>query len=664
MIASCIILAALVSSDAKMFFSGGEWLPDEVPNRAIYDMAEPAGKELRVTTNVQAAVVSCYSGLIERALYPGAGYELETLLRDAASRRTSNLNYGDWGRALNHLRYAEERRIGSVRILDDLSPIRETLRYAVSRTKWGTTRWGSTQWPISDEIPTWDWTDKDMLRFFGVDAFANAWIEFACCTNDGIWKLEGEVNHSTVDDIFASFRWLGDDYDFEFDLDLRNAVRTNPPPVSCYDIIERRIGTNAVQFANESRRLLYHKLGAYEAAIGAMDRTFDGLINTRPFYYYDLGYTHIKSTSVPYHPVSAKIDFTARTISFIRERTPLWIDDEILTITTNESTYGTISDPLFSCAGDLPSPVLEISVESPILVTQDVIEEMLTGYDVGDRMMVMSVAVLDGMLKLNWLYDGEMGDGVQWIIELPNGEVDCEMSAAIVRRTRVGFTSGLVTNIADVVFQPAPPAWDSHMPKVDLYSSEMRLLATNYCAYLDSNFDKYVYTDITNRGITVQTRFTKSGSTCVSTNTLVSALSAARLRNHADTSNQLRAFLGCGLNDPAALLPIPRPLVTAMRPDLEQIDRIDNLKVEVYINKFYFRKNDDGSFWALYKLKDDGDYIETVITDDIPLVVGVISGSKDLYKQVDLKGRPPCGAEGRFRPFYDIKWEFNNLHEE
>ena len=66
--AFALMVAAIVSDDAKMFLSGGEWLPDEVPNRAYYDDADPSDKELRLTTNVAAAVASCYSGLCERGV--------------------------------------------------------------------------------------------------------------------------------------------------------------------------------------------------------------------------------------------------------------------------------------------------------------------------------------------------------------------------------------------------------------------------------------------------------------------------------------------------------------------------------------------------------------------------------------------------------------------
>ena len=66
--ALALFLAAIVSDDAKMFISGGETLPDQVPNRAYYDAEAPAEKELRLTTNVAAAVASCYSGLCERGV--------------------------------------------------------------------------------------------------------------------------------------------------------------------------------------------------------------------------------------------------------------------------------------------------------------------------------------------------------------------------------------------------------------------------------------------------------------------------------------------------------------------------------------------------------------------------------------------------------------------
>ena len=98
--------AGIVSDDSKMFFSGGDWLPDAVPNSAIYDSTDISSKELRITTNVTAALYSTVSAFLERFAV-GGRWTFEHL----SDFKTGILSYAWWG-------YPSNRVIRTARLME------------------------------------------------------------------------------------------------------------------------------------------------------------------------------------------------------------------------------------------------------------------------------------------------------------------------------------------------------------------------------------------------------------------------------------------------------------------------------------------------------------------------------------------------------------------
>lgn len=662
---SCFItLATILSGASRMFFSGGEWIPEAVPGRAMYDTWDASDKELRVTTNVQAAVASCYSGLLERSLYTGWYDEsIWNLLKTEESRRTSDFPYGI-PEKLDALKVGENRKIGTARLTDSLDTLRDELRNVPAEDRWVYCRWGSTQWPTSDSLPTWDWTSDDMLASIGADAWSNFQLQFSSCPTDGVWKVDGPVRHSSVDGVLSFFVWPGSENEWSFDRELREVVATNSSSVTCYDILRERLGTNAVRFADTSRRITYHKLGSIETAIRSMDRTFDGTMTKRPFYFLDLNYYHMLSHHSETEQVEVTLDFERRKMTVSQIDGPQWKTRDIINVTTNDNSCVEYSNPLFLLNGDTPKPSMFVSVKSDIAITKDILDAMFSNHDFSE-VPGIDLSVSGRTVLLNPLYP-QPQDGSATIV-LPQNPFYRQMSVGVSRGTRVGYTTGrLVTNEVDIVYHPCEMAWQERMPRVDLYTGEMRLLATNHCVNIDRiiNDGGYYYEDITNRGISVESRLRRPKESCNTTNLLLNAWNGERMAHHADTSSLLYDYLGCSLQNPSALLPIPDDIVGGMRPEAEKVTS-GNLSISLRIFRIaVVSHNPDGSWTVRYE-SGLSDYTEATVSEDSPLVVGELGIEYAGYpKEIELEGRHPCGAQGSIEPFFDIKWKFKNLYEE
>ncbi len=621
---SCFItLATILSGASRMFFSGGEWIPEAVPGRAMYDTWDASDKELRVTTNVQAAVASCYSGLLERSLYTGWYDEsIWNLLKTEESRRTSDFPYGI-PEKLDALKVGENRKIGTARLTDSLDTLRDELRNVPAEDRW-----------------------------------------VSSCPTDGVWKVDGPVRHSSVDGVLSFFVWPGSENEWSFDRELREVVATNSSSVTCYDILRERLGTNAVRFADTSRRITYHKLGSIETAIRSMDRTFDGTMTKRPFYFLDLNYYHMLSHHSESEQVDVSLDFERRKMTVSQIDGPQWKTRDIISVTTNDNSCVKYMNPLFLLNGDTPKPSMFVSVKSDIAITKDILDAMFSNHDFSE-VPGIDLSVIGRTVLLNPLYP-QPQDGSATIV-LPQNPFYRQMSVGVSRGTRVGYTTGrLVTNEVDIVYHPCEMAWQERMPRVDLYTGEMRLLATNHCVNIDRIiYDSgYFYEDITNRGISVESRLRLPKESCNTTNLLLNAWNRERMAHHADTSSLLSNYLGCSLQDPSALLPIPDDIVAGMRQEAEKVTS-GNLSISLRIFRIaVVSHNPDGSWTVRYE-SGLSDYTEATVGEDSPLVVGELGIEDDGYpKEIELEGRHPCGAEGSIEPFFDIKWKFKNLYEE
>lgn len=661
----CIALATILSIASRMFFSGGDWLPDAVPGSAMYDTWDGADKELRVTTNVQAAVASCYSGLMERSLYTGWYDEtIFDMLRTDEARRTSDFPYGTPDK-FDHLRFGENRKIGTARLTDDLGALRDELRNVTSKDRWIYCSWGSTQWPLSDGLATWDWTSDDMLERLGADVWKDFMIQFSSCPTDGVWRVDGEISHSALGRVIDFFRWTGEDQDWTFDEELRDCILTNASSVTCYGILEDRLGTNAVKFADDSRRLIYHKLGSIETAIRAMDRTFDGNMTKRPFTYLDLNYAHRLSHYTDFEEVAATPDFSRMKLTVSQMSDPGWKVRDTISVTTNESYCGSYENPIFLLRGDTPEPMMYVTVKSDITITKDILDAMFMRHDFSADIPGFDIVVRGRTIALEPIYS-QPQDGSA-TIDLPQNPFRRQMSVGISRQTRVGFTTGrLVTNQVDRVYHPCELPWKERMPSVDLYVGEMRLLSTNQCVNMDRiiNDGGFRYSDVDPHGMLVESRLRLPRRSCSTTNLLLTAWNSERMAHHADTASYLTHHLGCSIQDPSSLLPIPGEKVANMRQEAEKVTQGD-LSVSVRMYRIaVVSHNANGSYTVRY---ENGlwDYSEATVDDGSPLVIGELVMEDSGYpKTIDVEGRHPCGAEGSIEPFFDIKWKFKNLYEE
>lgn len=654
--ALALFLAAIVSDDAKMFISGGEWLPDQVPNRAYYDAADPAGKELRLTTNVAAAVASCYSGLCERALpslaetgwweyYGPEMWGMESF--------KTNMLWIDYGGSYHWLAYPSNRAITSYKVLDygQLDRLRATLCDIVNGDVLDYAHYGSSKlrgYPF----PTWDWDPRSPTVI--VPDWTRVWPQFTACTNDGVWRTETHPVHDCLDSALSF-------YDFgPFDdlYDLREYIETNAIPDSCYRILEDRLGTNAQQFASDTHRLSYCRLGAIETAIAAIDTTYglgdlwplNQFVFERQSYFHQRGY---QNTQMP----DVSIDWDNETVTLSGDLG--WRAYEIFTNNTQEAY--SYSHPAFVCCGDTPVGHQIVSGSSAIVLTWSMLRD--AGITPGHEGFI-TPTISAGELEL---YTIDSGGGLigNPRYSLPVKPWTVLMTAGVTRQIDVGYTSMLATNDIEYVRSPHPWLWSRGMVSNDVSALEYRVCCTNALPGSDTGGWSFYWFGDDAHGERAETRSNHLGG-FLTTNAYMQAWRAERLRHRSAVSNMLGDFLGCSLTDRENLIPIPDATCEAMR-DSAAAATNGVLSASLAYAQVYVEMAADGGSCTITCQRPDSTWLPAVALrqgEELPIGMLLFTAIDRTDVPVRLKGRPPCYSWGDLTPACRIRWRFQNLRDE
>ena len=669
--ALALFLAAIVSDDAKMFISGGETLPDQVPNRAYYDDEDPSDKELRLTTNVAAAVASCYSGLCERGVVgteSGSGW-WEQFGPDKLGMETFKTNelwlqesdYGGFWLSMPSNRLMNSRRVLSYGQIERLRDVLTDFAngywneiFDYGSDDWNGKYWGSSKL-LGDGFPTWDWDDRSPAVI--VPDWSRVWPQFTSCTNDGIWRTSAHSMHGSLDGAFTFFDFgpFDDLYDF------REVCYTNATQDSCYRILEDRLGTNACQFASDTRRLSYYRLGAIETAIAAMDTTYymgyydpdvNNFLFERRSYFHQKGYENARTPAVT-------IDWTQGTAEITGD--PGWRTYEKWSTSTNDlSSY---DYPAFVCTGDTPTGHQLVSGSSAILITWDIIADL--GIPAGESAYV-TPTLSPGAITFTATDSSSAVIGTV-TRQLPMTPWNVTMSAGVTRQINVGYTSTLATDKVERVVYPTPWAWSRGMVSNDVTALEYRVVCTNALPATDNSGWSFYWVGDEYHDERAETRSVHLGH-YVSTNAYLQAWRAGRLRHRSAVSNMLTDYLGCSLTDRESLIPIPDAPCAAMR-DAAAQKLIGQLGAQLSIYNMYVSMYRDGDECHIDFNTKDGAlrYVYDFGPGDSESIGSLSFSAADEWN-IDIrsymKGRSPCYSWGQSIPACRIGWRFRSLRDE
>ena len=667
--ALALMLAAIVSDDAKMFISGGEWLPDQVPNIAYYDAPDPAGKELRLTTNVAAAVASCYSGLCERGVIGteiGTGwwerFGPEKLGMDTFKTNELWLSMYD---APFWLNIPSNRLVNSRRVLSygQVERLRETLIDFVNGTHYwepGNDSWNGKCWGSSklhgSQFPTWDWNYRSPAVI--VPNWPLVWPQFTSCTNDGIWRTAEYTIHGALADALRFF----DFGPFDDIYDLIASVETNSIPDSCYRILEDRLGTNACQFAWDTRRLSYYRLGAIETAIAAIDTTYytnrgDPEVNQFNFeqrsHFHQKGYENAQTPAVA-------IDWAQGTAEITGD--PGWRPYETWSTTSTNGLYF-YDHPAFVCGGDTPTGHQLVGGESRIEISWGVIADL--GIPASGEAFV-TPTLSPGAITFTATDDAGAVIGMT-TRQLPMAPWTVTMSAGVTRQISVGYTLTLATDKVERVSYPTPWAWSRGMVSNDVTALEHRVICRNALPETDNEGWYFHWFGDEDHDERAETRSAHLGH-YMTTNGYLNAWRAERLRHRSEVSNMLIDHLGCSLDDRESLIPIPDGPCAAMR-DAAAQKLVGQINADLSILGMYVIMSRDGKSCTIYIWNKTGtDHTIYQFGAGSSWTIGWINFSAADEWNLDISsymhGRSPCHAWGEVAPACRIVWRFGNLRDE
>lgn len=359
MLASVLMIAALSINDAKMFFNGGDAMPNTV--------AGVPSDSLRGAA-ILPEIYGTISGWLERMLLPPYGlYDVEPgQYAKPVDPKASRFNqYLVISPSLCSNRVVSTRYTYldlMHRIVDE----RMMYGYLSDGYDFDAFGYGSSKMP-GDAFPTIAWTNK-LFSARTPAEWSRVWQRLADCPVDGVWKtrtsdgpggwlantLEGLCIDGTVDqaiyrDFYENYYW---------------AIYGRRSQTSCLDLLRAQIGDEAYALTNRTMRLDRRFMTALENALGLMDLAplalGDSWVDAVSLTH---GYTSYAGATV-----SATWQYNAgqNRIS-ISYDTPSWATSNSWSTATNWT--GEVDYVLFACGGSDESVVVSAALLDPIAVT-------------------------------------------------------------------------------------------------------------------------------------------------------------------------------------------------------------------------------------------------------------------------------------------------------
>ena len=257
-----LLIATLSINDAKMFFQGGEAMPNVVES--------VPGDSLRAGA-IMPEVYGTISGWLERArLYvdPQTGHGITNLTVAKTAVLDSYYQWPTGCGIINSNRVVTTRPVWQCLlngIADSMYLGGPSIYPGIDRypfvTVESSTALGGRDWP------TIDWT-YDFVGAMSSNEWAEIWTTFDNCDDDGVWR---KMAASGRGDVAATLR---ERYNGDFDedyADLYLYLQAWASPKSCLDILKEKIGDEAYALTNRTLRIDRRFLTALENALGLCD---------------------------------------------------------------------------------------------------------------------------------------------------------------------------------------------------------------------------------------------------------------------------------------------------------------------------------------------------------------------------------------------------------
>ena len=465
MLASALMIAALSINDAKMFFNGG----DSMPN-AVASVPGDSARGAALLPEIYGTV----SGWLERMLLPPYG------LYDADD------DWMDTGRPVDpkaskfEMLWVISPSLCSNRVVStrftfvDLTHriVDERLKFGgLSADEYGSDLfYGSSQMP-GDPFPTVAWTNA-LFAARTPTEWSRVWTRLYCCPVDGVWKTQDSdpyypsyhiagILESVCMNNFVDQEIRSDFYDnYYWAIASSRGTQT-----TCLDLLRAQIGNDAYALSNRTMRLDRRFLTALENALGLMDLAEMMWIQPyMPILSLTHGYTEYASSTVA---ATWRYNASRDRISFTYD-TPRWEPSKTWTTATNMTSRS--ESVVFACGGSAESVVVSAGLLDSIAVTVplDLVLD-LVGYSEGAPESVVeltSAQTSGGILTFRFDNGRSLGADLNSMV----GTNRLAIAAVAHQTVTVWYTAGL-SDLSWGGYDDTRNMWlleNGYIPHVDL----------------------------------------------------------------------------------------------------------------------------------------------------------------------------------------------------
>lgn len=695
---------ATESVRAMQFFSfeNDVALPDAVPDAAYYTTPDPTGKELRVTTNVAAAVYSMISGLLERNswmtdIYGDYGSDRSAYFSWNGSTylnledfynacKTEDLYFSTLYPPLSTAYHSPYERVVStyritppkiMRIVRD-----ELIAMAENEGRYFDDTYGafsytpcqisSTYLQHSDEcyFPTWGWTNEVVYSLFPIARWSNALPTLFSAPNDGVWKdRDYGVNATNIayNYVYEPMRWFAEwedthraefvnNYETNIFEVIKPYVYGTRSDLSLYDAIISPF--QAGDFTNNTLRLNYKSLGVLERCVECINLSYDiGTARNYSLIGYDITHSHGYSSRLPDTVVTNGLSWTddgwnLRFYITVGEMEGEWERTERWESRTNSVvSYDT---PRFYSEGE----------------EQDYGASIFAGLNENIRIDYSSMyaAIAQGSATVNLgnarLYPDSGGILVDidetWVFWIDGSISTVQGYAGISRKVRVLYTTGDTSPDAICYFsKPAKAAYDSGI----VAATGVQGLFTRHL-WLNPEFYEGTdgwYVDRLGTGVVA---VAETRSSPVYYHTSYYSLTNGWTGSLQQLNRDVGSTLPYHISPRDALIPIPQGIL-----DVWEEEVVKGGKIEISWSPVYKTLNmeilDNDDIKVVGELEDGSTSTFTVKPNET-IYIGGLSGSRDIEEPenaVRITPRQPFAAEGYLTPLLYILWKPNSIRD-